>query len=230
MPSFVMLNEKVTSSPTIEFTEVSPFTNFVAEIIGAPICICKARELGLSLDFRSVQVYLLSSLALQIQIGAPIISATKLVNGETSVNSMVGDDVTFSFSITNDGTAEAYSVLFTDLLQEGLSYVPGSFQVNSVTQPDPDLASSFSLGNLPIKGAATIELDVHIDSYPAEGTVFENSASLYYTFQPCQRNSLALTAATNTVEIILPCLCSCCNQTTSIILDKTTKPKAFQCT
>lgn len=174
--------------------------------------------------------YTLSSLALQIQIGAPIVSATKLVNGETSVNSMVGDDVTFSFSITNNGTAEAYSVLFTDLLEEGLSYVPGSFQVNSVTQPDPDLASGFSLGNLPIQGSATVEFNVHIDSYPAEETVFENSASLYYTFQPCQGNSIALTAATNIVEIILPCLCSCCNQTTSIILDKTTKPKAFQCT
>ena len=154
--------------------------------------------------------YTISSLALQIQVGAPILSATKLVNGLNSVHAMVGDTATFSFTITNKGTAEAYSVVMTDLLEAGLSYLPGSFQVNGVAQADPNLGGGVSLGDIAVNGTLAVQFQVLIESYPAVENVFYNAASLQYDFQPCQGNMISLVAATNQVEIILPCLCICC--------------------
>ncbi len=154
--------------------------------------------------------YTINSVAIQIQVGAPIIKATKLVDGQNSIHALVGDTSTFSFSFSNIGTADAYSLIFTDLLQNGLSFVPGTFLFNGVLQPDPNLVTGFSMGNLPINGSATIQFDVLIDSYPDVENVFYNSGLVNYQFQPCQGSLIDLEAATNVVEIILPCLCECC--------------------
>ncbi len=154
--------------------------------------------------------YTISSLAMQIQVGAPILKATKRVNGQLSVNALVGDTVTFTFAIQNTGSADAYSVVFSDLLEQGLSFVPGSFKLNGSTQPDPNLNTGFSVGTLTVNGSATVEFKVLITSYPLIENVFYNSASLVYNFQPCKGDLISLNAATNIVEIILPCLCKCC--------------------
>lgn len=154
--------------------------------------------------------YTISSVAMQIQVGAPILKATKLVNGQQSINALVGDDVTCSFSIKNTGTADAYSVVFTDLLELGLSYIPGTFKFNGVAQADPNLVTGFSVGTLLVNQTVTIEFKVNIDSYPQVENVFYNFGSLGYTFQPCQGDVISLSANTNVVEIILPCLCKCC--------------------
>lgn len=154
--------------------------------------------------------YTINSLSMQIQVGAPIIKATKLVDGQNSIHALVGDTATFSFTFTNVGTADAYSLNFTDILQNGLSFVSGSFLFNGVTQPDPNLAVGFSMGNLLVNGVATIAFDVLIDSYPDVENVFYNTGSIDYNFQPCTGNLISLGATTNVVEIILPCLCTCC--------------------
>lgn len=154
--------------------------------------------------------YTITSLGLQIQVGAPILNATKLVNGLTSVHSLVGDTVTFTFALKNTGTADAFSVVFTDLLELGLNFVSGSFKFNGATQPNPNLVTGFSVGTLAVNQTATIEFKALITSYPQVENVFYNSGSLAYTFQPCKGNLIPLSAATNVVSIILPCECKCC--------------------
>ena len=154
--------------------------------------------------------YTISSLAMQIQVGAPILVANKLVNGLQSVHALVGDTVTFSFTLKNSGTADAYSVLFKDVLEPGLSFVSGSFKFNGVSMPNPNLITGFSVGNLAVNQVATIEFKALITSYPVIENVFHNSATLSYFFQPCKGDTISLEAATNVVQIILPCLCKCC--------------------
>ena len=137
-------------------------------------------------------------------------NASKLVNGATSIHALVGDTVTFTFALKNTGTADALSVVFTDLLDLGLNFVSGSFKLNGVTQANPNLVTGFSVGNLTVNQTATIEFKALITSYPQVENVFRNHASLGYKFQPCQGNQISLTAATNEVTIILPCECKCC--------------------
>lgn len=154
--------------------------------------------------------YTINSVGIQIQVGAPIINGTKLVDGQNAINALVGDTATYTFSFKNTGTADAFSLKFTDILQNGLSFISGSFKFNGVTQPDPNLVTGFSMGNLVVNATATIEFKVLINSYPDFENVFYNEGAVSYNFQPCQGNLINLSAGTNVVEIILPCLCACC--------------------
>ena len=160
--------------------------------------------------------YTINSVGIQIEVGAPIINSTKLVDGLNSIHALVGDIATYSFTFKNTGTADAFSLVFTDILQNGLSFVPGSFKFNGVTQPDPNLVTGFSMGNLVVNATDTIEFQVQIDSYPDVENVFFNEGLVTYNFQPCQGNLINLSSGTNVVEIILPCLCACCPGATYI--------------
>lgn len=165
--------------------------------------------------------YTISSVGIQIQVGAPILVASKLVDGVIGVNKNVDDTVTFTISVENTGTADAYSVRFTDPLETGLSYVPGSFTINSVPQPDPNLNTGVFLGDIAIGDSVTLSFQAHIDTYPAVGLIFYNQSFLNYNFQPCLGNLVPLITATNQVSITLPpapppgcftgCIVRCCN-------------------
>lgn len=151
--------------------------------------------------------YTINSVALQIQVGAPIIQATKLVNSQTSITASVGDTVTFLTTLNNIGTSTAFNVVFKDILQTGLSYVPGSFKFNGVTQPDPNLNTGFSVGNLLIApgpgNSATLEFQAIITAPPVSGNLFINTSENNYQFQPCLGNLTDLMTTTNQVIIEL---------------------------
>ncbi|KAF3362071.1 hypothetical protein PHSC3_001382 [Chlamydiales bacterium STE3] len=150
--------------------------------------------------------YTINGLGIQIQVDAPILSAFKTVNSVVTENVDVGDIVNFTITIHNDGTSTAYGVVVKDILQAGLSYVPGSFTVNGTSAPDPDLAKGFSIGDF-ASSVPTISLEfkARVDSYPAVGTTYYNAADIDYHFVPCLTTTpLTLTAKTNQVRINLP--------------------------
>ncbi|PER91228.1 hypothetical protein CN488_31820, partial [Bacillus anthracis] len=47
----------------------------------------------------------------------------------------VGDVLTYTFALTNDGNVAANNVLLSDSIANGTSFVPNSVIVNGVTQP-----------------------------------------------------------------------------------------------
>ncbi len=166
--------------------------------------------------------YTISSVAIQIQVGAPILVASKLVDGALNVNKNIGDTVTFSITLKNTGTADAYSVLFTDPLETGLSFVSGTFTINGVPQPNPNLTTGVPLGDIVIGQTVTIGFQAKVTTYPPTGNIFYNSSMQDYKFQPCIGNLIPLEAATNQVTITLPdfpppecfygCLIRCCKR------------------
>ena len=77
--------------------------------------------------------YTINSLALAISVGAPILNFEKTVNNQKSIvldGTALPTNVTFELTITNTGTADASSITFTDPLQTGLTYIPGSATLN----------------------------------------------------------------------------------------------------
>ena len=146
--------------------------------------------------------YTLSSIGMVIQVGAPILVARKTVNTQTSIVTTVGTIVDFAFTIENVGTEIAFNTIFIDHLETGLSYVPGSFQFNSVTQPDPNLNTGFAVGNIAPTQSVTVSFQAQINNYPLTSSTYENQAQLNYQFTPCSTGPLeALVAATNIVFI-----------------------------
>ena len=147
--------------------------------------------------------YTINALGMQILVGSPIITATKTVNGVSQIYAEIGDIVTFAFEFGNVGTRIALNLLFQDLLETGLMYVPGSFFFNNVLQPDPNLNAGFAMGNLAVNQTATITFQAQVVSYPASGSIVQNEATINYDFEPCQGGTINLLASTNQVELIL---------------------------
>lgn len=148
--------------------------------------------------------YTINALAMQIQVGAPIITASKLVNSQLSIEALIGDVVAFDFAFENIGTADANNLVFKDLLEEGLSFVPGSFTWNGANCPDPDLGTGFSMGNLPIGESFRIGFRARIDHYPLNSSIFSNFGKVDYQFQTCIDETINVCVDTNPVTIILP--------------------------
>lgn len=151
--------------------------------------------------------YTINALGIQIAVDAPVIQATKKVNGQDSVNVNVGDIVTFTITFQNTGASDAFEVSFKDLLETGLSFVPNTFKVDGTLVANPDLSGGVPLGDLSEHSSeVTIEFKVSVDEYPEDGTlVYYNSGLLNYSFVPClQTDPIKLEAATNQVSLILP--------------------------
>lgn len=150
--------------------------------------------------------FAINALGMRIEIGAPRLELNKLVNGLQEVQAGVGDILNISFTLENVGNADAFDVYFLDVLETGLSFVPGTFTYNSINYPlvDPTTGSGFYIGNLPIGASAPISFDVKIDSPPVNLTEFLNAGNLLYQFQPCVGSALSLETKSNEVKILVP--------------------------
>jgi uncharacterized repeat protein (TIGR01451 family) len=147
----------------------------------------------------------LIALGIQIQIDAPILKTSKKVNGLDSVFAAVGDTVTFSGTVENVGTSDALSSVLIDILQSGLSYVPGTFVINSSPQPDPDLANGYLLGDIIVNDMVTFSFDASIDSLPTNSDNYLNHLIIDYNFVPYQGQVTPLQAtSSNTAINFLP--------------------------
>lgn len=151
--------------------------------------------------------YTINALGLQIPVGSPALAGTKTVDTVDIVAKDIGDLVTFECTFTNNGTADASDVVFKDLLESGLTYVVGTFQVNGilvVPQP-PNVSSGYSIGTVPVGETVTIQFQALITGYPPDGNVHLNDGTVDYSFSTCvMGESIDLTASTNEVEIQLP--------------------------
>nr|WP_276539865.1 DUF11 domain-containing protein [Paenibacillus polysaccharolyticus] len=74
----------------------------------------------------SGDAYIVNGNAIQVDINAPRITVAKSF---TATGAVAGDTVTYTATITNGGSASAASVVLSDTLPAGLTFVPGSITV-----------------------------------------------------------------------------------------------------
>ncbi|MBJ8070247.1 DUF7507 domain-containing protein [Bacillus cereus] len=92
----------------------------------------------------------------------------------------VGDVLTYTFALTNDGNVAANNVLLSDSIANGTSFVPNSVTINSVTQPGITPAS-INIGSINAGTTITASFQVLITSIPNPNPI-SNSASISYNF------------------------------------------------
>lgn len=92
----------------------------------------------------------------------------------------VGDVLTYTFAVTNDGNVAANNVLLSDSIANGTSFVPNSVTINSVTQPGVTPAS-INIGSINAGTTITASFQVLITSIPNPNPI-SNSASISYNF------------------------------------------------
>ena len=131
----------------------------------------------------------------------PLVDALKTVeissdtNGDGSVDP--GDRLRYTITLSNEGTAPATGVIFTDAVPANTTYVENSVQLNGqpVGQPDNGVSplatgipvSSSDLtpplpgageGTLPAGSTAEISFEVQVDAIAAPGTLISNQGSV----------------------------------------------------
>lgn len=153
--------------------------------------------------------YTINSLGLQIEVSAPVITASKLVNGQTLITSAVNETIEFTITLQNiasSGSVDATNVLLQDILQPGLSLVEGTVTVNGIPVSNPDLVAGIPLGMIPeLSDPVVVKYKVHIDSYPQAVDAYYNTANVLYQYFPCQQEQpINLETMSNQVEILIP--------------------------
>ncbi|PGS38816.1 cell surface protein [Bacillus cereus] len=109
----------------------------------------------------------------------------------------VGDVLTYTFALTNDGNVAANNVLLSDSIANGTSFVPNSVIVNGVTQPGATPAS-INIGSINANTTITASFQVLITSIPNPNPI-SNSASISYNFivdpnaSPVSKNTTSTT-------------------------------------
>ncbi|MED2580002.1 DUF11 domain-containing protein, partial [Bacillus thuringiensis] len=112
----------------------------------------------------------------------------------------VGDVLTYTFALTNDGNVAANNVLLSDSIVNGTAFVPNSVIVNSVTQPGVTPAS-INIGSINANTTITASFQVVITSIPNPNPI-SNSASISYNFivdpntSPVSKNTTSTTTFT----------------------------------
>ncbi|HDX9491066.1 DUF11 domain-containing protein [Bacillus thuringiensis] len=112
----------------------------------------------------------------------------------------VGDVLTYTFALTNDGNVAANNVLLSDSIANGTAFVPNSIIVNGVTQPGVT-PTSINIGSINANTTITASFQVVITSIPNPNPI-SNSASISYNFivdpntSPVSKNTTSTTTFT----------------------------------
>ncbi|PWW04829.1 putative repeat protein (TIGR01451 family) [Paenibacillus cellulosilyticus] len=140
----------------------------------------------------SGDAYVVNANAIQININSPTINVTKSANVTGAV---VGDTITYTVTVSNTGTANAASVVLTDALPSGLTFVTGSVVVAGVSRPTYSITAGAPLGQLNLSSSIVVTYQAKVASIPS-GFVLPNTANAAFTFQSV--------AGGNTITGVIP--------------------------
>ncbi|WP_274649655.1 DUF7507 domain-containing protein [Paenibacillus humicola] len=112
-----------------------------------------------------------------IPVSAPNVAAVK---STPSTAAAVGDVITYTTTITNNGIANISSVIFTDPIPSGTVFVSGSVQVDGVSRPAANPASGVSVGTITPGAAVNVVFDVTVSSLPSP-PVLNNQSTVSFT-------------------------------------------------
>lgn len=126
-----------------------------------------------------------------LYVGATDLALAKGVDNPTPV---IGDTVTFSITLTNNGTNTVTGITVTDLLPAGLTYLSHSAPAGTTYN---SASGVWNVGTLAFPGNTTLTLRTTVDAGTG-GTVITNSASISAagSFDPIAANNSASAAIT----------------------------------
>lgn len=153
----------------------------------------------------SGDAYVLNGNAIQVDINAPNITVAKSSN---VTGPIVGDVVTYSVTVSNSGTANAASVVLTDALSPGATFVAGSVVVAGVSRPTFDITTGVSLGSLALGTSVTTTYQARVTSLPSPQQL-TNIANAAFTFQSVAGGSIisgVIPSNTYTIPVYSPVL------------------------
>lgn len=115
----------------------------------------------------------------------------------------MGDTLTYTVIVTNNGNVRADNVIFTDSLQTDVMFNEGSVKVNGTTYPDYNPNLGFSLGNIDPLDYVTVVFTVNIIDSPAHQSVLNYAVGTFsYKVDP-NGQYYSKSTQSNTVSTII---------------------------
>ncbi len=119
-----------------------------------------------------------SSNTTNIQFIDAILIATKSAN---TILANIDETIEYTVLIQNNGSTTTNSIFFTDTIEDGTVFIPGSVIVNNTVLPAADPNIGFSIPNIASSQATTITFQVSVTNLPAVNPT-PNTANIVYDF------------------------------------------------
>ncbi|WP_154698518.1 beta strand repeat-containing protein, partial [Bacillus cereus] len=120
----------------------------------------------------------ISSNSTNIQFIDVILIATKSAN---TVLANIDETIEYTVFIQNNGSTATNSIFFTDIIEDGTVFIPGSVTVNNTVLPAADPNIGFSIPNITSGQVTTITFQVSVTNLPAVNPT-PNTANIVYDF------------------------------------------------
>lgn len=134
----------------------------------------------------------------QTKVSHAFVSSLKTVD---KANANIGDTLTYTIVLSNNGNVAANNVVITDPIPAGTTYVAGS--LTGTVPFTGTLATGLALtAPIPAGGSATINYKVKVDtSVPANNPIPNTATIAYaYTVDPANPNGIKASGISNTVN------------------------------
>lgn len=126
-----------------------------------------------------------------------------LVKSVDKLYAAVGDTLTYSFTVTNNGNANALNTLFNDTIQAESSFVSGSVLLNGVSKPDYNPVTGFTLGTMNSGQVVTVQFQVTVNSLPSPNTIKNNATTSYSYYVDPTGQPINKTSTSNIVTTVI---------------------------
>ncbi|GMK48295.1 hypothetical protein PghCCS26_54250 [Paenibacillus glycanilyticus] len=117
-----------------------------------------------------------NTVTVQLQ-DAPTADIMVVKSADTST-ALIGQTITYSISVTNNGLTAVNDILLRNLINEGLLFLPGSITIDGKAQPRLE-SSVVSIGSLLPNEARVVTVQAVVDALPPSGDIV-NRAIIEY--------------------------------------------------
>ncbi|MGH0423863.1 cell surface protein [Bacillus pretiosus] len=118
--------------------------------------------------------------------------------------SRIGDTLTYTVTLTNNGNSSAQNVIFSDTMPSGTTFIANSFSINGVSQSGADPSNGVNIGPITAGSTVTVSFQVNVASLPTENQIVNFSSTSYQLVSPPDpETSISNPVSTQIKEAIL---------------------------
>ncbi|WP_212934571.1 DUF7507 domain-containing protein [Bacillus hominis] len=98
--------------------------------------------------------------------------------------SSIGDTLTYTITLTNNGNSSAQNVIFTDTVPSGTTFIANTFSINGIPQSGANPTNGVNIGPITAGSTVNVSFQVNVTSLPTENPIVNFSSTSYQLVSP----------------------------------------------